>query len=97
MLICNNCNSVNDDHVQKCKHCQMSGNFRRQMGENRSDNTPVLQIVKVLCRNCGSDSPGEDTKCVHCRFPLVRPAKVEVWSEKSAEVSSTIPSIEKQQ
>lgn len=97
MLICNNCNTVNDDNCQKCKNCQMSGNFRRQMGENKSDNTPILQ-VKVLCRNCGSDAPGEGTKCTHCRFPLARPKSVEYRSEPpTAEVSSTIPSIEKQQ
>lgn len=98
MLICNNCNTVNDDHSTKCKHCQMTGNFRHQMGENKSDNTPVLQI-KVLCRNCGSYSPGEGVKCAHCHFPLARPKAVEaIRTERTKEDASlSIPSIEKQQ
>jgi ribosomal protein L40E len=54
--------------------------------------------VKVLCRNCGSDAPGEGAKCTHCRFPLARPKTVAYRSEvPTAEVLSTIPSIEKQQ
>lgn len=98
MLICNNCNTVNDDAVQKCVNCQMTGNFRHQIGENRSDNTPVLQL-KVLCRNCGSDAPGEGVKCIHCRFPLapLQVAHPKVTVEKAtAELPSTIPSTEKQ-
>lgn len=49
----------------------MEGNFRHQMGENKSDNTPILQS-KLICRNCGSDEPGEGSKCHHCHFPLAR-------------------------
>lgn len=49
----------------------MEGNFRQQIGDNRSDDTPVLE-AKVICRNCGSDAPGELTKCVHCQFPLAK-------------------------
>lgn len=99
MLICNNCNTVNDDHVQKCVHCQMAGNFRHQMGDNKSDNTPIIQI-KVVCRNCGSNAPGEDVKCVHCRFPLASVKAHNTNIEKvkqTAELSSTIHSTEKQQ
>lgn len=96
MLICNNCNTVNDDHCQKCKHCRMSGNFRRRIGENKSDNTPVLH-VKVVCLNCGSDSPGEEVKCVHCCFPLAR-TKVSGNQQEviTSERSSTNHSFEKQ-
>lgn len=72
MLICNNCNSVNEDHAVKCGHCQMAGNFRQQMGDNRSDDTPVPES-KVICLNCGSHAPGEGSKCAHCRFPISRP------------------------
>ena len=71
MLICNNCNSVNEDGVVRCVHCHMEGDFRLQMGENRTDDAPLLQN-KVICRNCGSDEPGEGSRCMHCRFPVAR-------------------------
>lgn len=74
----------------------MTGNFRHQIGENKSDNAPVIQ-VKVLCRNCGSDAPGEGAKCLHCHFPLARPQNVERKVDQTTAKSLSIPSIEKQQ
>ena len=95
MLICNNCNTVNEDHCKKCTHCQMSGNFRRQLGENKSDTLPVLQ-AEVICRNCGSAAPGDDVKCMHCRFPLVQTSRqVTTQEQVGAKKSPAIHSSEK--
>ncbi len=69
MLVCNNCSTVNDDHVKKCVHCHMEGNFRVQLGESRSDAFVAVKEVPP-CGNCGSHAPGEGSKCAHCHFPL---------------------------
>ena len=84
MLICNNCNTVNEDGSKKCMHCQMAGNFRHQMGEYISDNSPVPEN-KVICRNCGSEAPGEATKCIHCRFPLAAVSKTTISNSSIGE------------
>jgi len=67
MQICNNCNTVNEAHVEKCVHCNMKGNFRP------ADSKPeIFRMEKhiVMCTNCGSDTPGEGTKCIQCNFPI---------------------------
>jgi ribosomal protein L40E len=95
MLICNNCNTVNNDHAVKCAHCQMAGNFRQQMGDSKSDDTPTPEY-KLICRNCGSHDPGQDSKCAHCRFPISRPKKLVVDSETAQKLQVHTSAIQSQ-
>ncbi|MCB0628364.1 MAG: hypothetical protein R2824_10045 [Saprospiraceae bacterium] len=95
MLICNNCNTVNEDHAVKCTHCQMAGNFRQQIGDRKSDDTPTPEF-KVICLNCGSHEPGEGSKCVHCRFPISRPKVKAIDQEASQKLQVHTSAIQSQ-
>lgn len=69
MIICNNCNTTNEQGTHKCVHCNMVGDFRP------ADYKPEVVKIKtnmISCRNCGSDTPGEGTKCIHCNFPFAQ-------------------------
>ena len=78
MKVCNNCSTVNDDAVDKCGHCNMSGNFTYQ---GATQSVTVAQKASIDCKNCGSEDPGEGAKCVHCHFPLPIPASAGNRSE----------------
>ena len=77
MLICNNCNTTNEQDAQKCVHCHMVGNFRPA---DQKPEVVKLATSMVICQNCASDTPGEGTKCVHCNFPFA-PKKVQTTTD----------------
>ena len=69
MLICNNCNTTNEQDAHKCMHCNMVGNFR---AANSKPEVVKIKTNMIHCRNCGSDTPGEGKKCMHCNFPFAQ-------------------------
>lgn len=70
MLICQNCSSIQEVGVTRCRHCHMEGQLIPW-----ADQKPdiVVEEVVTICINCGSENPGEADKCQECHFPL--PAK----------------------
>ena len=82
MKTCNNCGTLNDYSNEKCKGCQMPGNF--SVPSNHVDQEEG-QSLKLSCSNCGSHQPGEGSTCIHCRFPI-RQNAVKQFSSQSIQL-----------
>lgn len=67
MLVCNNCNTVNESNAVRCRHCNMAGNFSIK---EKGQEALIIEKKGHSCKNCGSDHPGNGHKCMHCHFPI---------------------------
>lgn len=68
MLICQNCSTVQEAGVQRCRHCQMPGQLvPYQYQALKAAAQPYLSHT---CQNCGSETRADAERCGECRFPL---------------------------
>jgi uncharacterized membrane protein YvbJ len=83
MIICSQCNTVNDDDASFCIGCGTKLSFVQPAESNpatqnisvavSSKVTPLVERDEVAyCRNCGSDVPENSIGCMECGLPPLK-------------------------
>ena len=70
MKQCNNCSSLNEDHVLVCSKCSMKGNFSPVLRQTKTDKDDTIKSLIHSCPNCGAQNNNHVVKCQSCHFPL---------------------------